>query len=70
MIENISKIGGFFETLWKIISGIFNWLSYIIDFITSSVALPIALQPYMPQILGSMIMTVAGLAVVKTILGR
>ena len=70
MIESISRVTGFFEAIWDFLFGALNWFIYIIDFLTTSVTMPVALQAFLPSFLGSMVAIVTVLAVVKAIFGR
>lgn len=70
MIESISRLGGFLDVVWDFFFGAIKWFVYIIDFATTSITMPVALQPFLPSFLGSMVAIVTVLAVVKAIFGR
>lgn len=70
MFKFFDIIVDFFQRIFSFISNIVLALGTALTMIKSSVTLPLGLVGYVPAILGSCIVVVVAVAVVKFIIGR
>lgn len=70
MFDFFDQILGFIESVWQFVINIINSLVIALETLTTAVRLPLELVAYVPGILGSSIVVVVSLAIVKFIVGR
>lgn len=66
----VDSIIKWFETIWNFISNLISSFITLFSMISAAVALPPVLVGLVPAVIGSTILAVVSLAVVKLIVGR
>ena len=66
----VDSIIKWFETIWNFVSNLISSFITLFSMISAAVALPPVLVGLVPAVIGSTILAVVSLAVVKLIVGR
>lgn len=70
MLEFFSKVLGYLETFFEYFINIMESLFMGLEILTKAIVFPFELSGFLPNILGSAMLVVISLAIVKFILGR
>lgn len=70
MLSFFDQIIGFFVTIWTLISNFVQMLVTFIDVVAQSILVPHNLMVYLPPIIGTAVLIVVAVSIVKLILGR
>lgn len=69
MLQFFESISDFLATAWEMVSNFFSSLVTAIVIVSKAAATPVLLIPYVPGIIGSCILIVVSVGVIKLLVG-